>query len=138
MTADVSTAGRRMRSAARPGSLVSPFLRHALILAGVAALAFWLRLNVPTEGQALVWIGAGLLVGLLAGLVGGGWVGLLFLPLGAALGVIVELHLRVGPGAAALAELRAAGPTLLAAGAALVLAYAVALVGLLLLGRRSA
>ena len=138
MTADVSTASRRMRSATRPGSLVSPFLRHALIFAGVAALAYWLRLNVPAETQPLAWVGAGLLAGLLAGLIGGGWVGLLFLPFGAALGVIVELHLRVGPGAAALDEFQSAGPTLLAAGAAMLLAYAVVLVGLLLLGRRSA
>ena len=138
MTAGVSTAGRPMRSAARPGSLVSPFLRHALIFAGVAALAYWLRLNVPAEAQPLAWVGAGLLAGLLAGLVGGGWVGLFFLPLGAAIGVLLELHLRFGPGAAAPEELRSAGPTLLAAGAAMLLAYAVVLVALLLLGRRSA
>ena len=138
MTADASTAGRRMRSTGRPGSLVSPFLRHALIFAGVAALAYWLRLTIPIEGAALLWIGAGLLAGLLCGLIGGGWVGLLFLPLGAALGVILELHLRVGPGASALAELQSGGPILLAAGAAMLLAYAVVLVGLLLLRRRPA
>lgn len=128
-----------MRATGRPpGSLVSPFLRHALIFAGAAALAYWLSLNVPTEGQALVWIGAGLLAGLLAGLVGGGWVGLLFLPLGAAFGLILELHLRVGTGASGLLELQSAGPILLAAGAAMLLAYVLALVGLLLLRRRSA
>jgi hypothetical protein len=121
----------------RPGSMASLFLRHALVFAGLAFLAFGLRTYMSVEQQPLLWIGGAAIVGLLSALIAGGWLGLLFLALGALVGVLLEVHLRIGPGAAAARDLQSSGPTLAAALLAMLLAYAGGMVLLGLISRRA-
>lgn len=138
MSAQAALAVDGMRRTTRPGSLTLPFLRHTLVFVGVAAAAYLLRVYLPVEQQPMLWLAAGLLTGLLAGIVGGGWIGLLFVPLGAALGVMLELHLRLGAGAAALEDLQSAGTILLASAALMLVGYTVGSVGLRLVRPRTA
>lgn len=132
MTANASAARSGVRNARRPGSLTSPFLRHTLVFVGIAALFYVLSSALPADQQPVVWTAAAFVAGAVAALLAGGWVGLVFVPIAAGLGVLLELHLRAGPGHTAAAELEAAVPTLLSALAGLAVGYVVVL---LLVGR---
>ncbi|CAN5779120.1 hypothetical protein BH24CHL6_BH24CHL6_09820 [soil metagenome] len=137
MTALASAQRSPARWIDRPGSMALLFVRHALIFGGLAALAYGLRALLPAPEQPVVWLGAALLIGASSALIAGGWLGIVFLPVGATLGVLLEQHLRLGPGApAAVPELGAAAPVLLAALGAMLLAYAALLLFLGFVRRR--
>lgn len=118
-----------------PGSLAAVFVRHTLVLVGAALVAYLVGRAVPAEGRSAVWLGAAVALGLIAALVARGWLGVIFLLVGAGLGTLLELHLRTN-GGPALGDAIADGRGIyLAALAAAVVAY-LALTGLLIALRR--
>lgn len=138
MTASAATQPPVSRNRAghrRPGSLLSPFMRHSLILVGAGVVGYLLAVYLPVEGQPEGWIGAGLLLGVVSGLLAGAWLGALFLLVGAVTGVLVEMHVRLGASPETAAELAVSGPLLLTALGAAALAFLVTIVVLRLVRR---
>jgi hypothetical protein len=125
-------------SMARPGSLVSPFARHGLIFFAAVSATYLLASRFPAAQEATIWLVGGAVLGVLAGVVGRSWVGLFFLMVGLGIGLLLELHLRLGPGnPAATQELANNAVIYLASLAALVLGYAAVVIGMWALDRRS-
>ena len=114
--------------------MASPFLRHALIFGGAASATYWLSVNAPATEQSVVWLAGAAVLGVVAGVIGRGWLGVCFLVLGAALGPVLEKHMRLGPQAAF--ELTPAAPTYVTALVVLLLAYGATLFLLFLARRR--
>ena len=112
MTAVTKARPRRrvITNGHRSGSLVGPFVRHLLVLALTAAVVYLLAGGVTVEEQFTTWLGVAVAIGVLAALLGRRALGVLFVAVGAAVGMLLHLHLRLGSGEAALAELTARGP----------------------------
>ena len=122
---------RRWRSgSAKPGSLVSPVARHTagFLIAVIGAMALS-RAN-PGADEPVTWLLGGLLIGAACGLLGGGWVGLLFVVAGLWIGTWFAPDRPVEIDPDTLQRLGTVGPPFLAAVAGASVAYAVVLVGL--------
>lgn len=91
------------------GSLAGPFVRHLLVLVLTAAAVYLLAGEVPVEGQSSIWLGAAVAIGVVAALLGRRALGVLFVAVGAVVGMMLHLHLRLGSGEAALVELTDGG-----------------------------
>ena len=122
-TRTARSSPRTLGRSRRPGSLLSPVLRHALVFGGAAAASYWLTQSGPVAQPPLLWLAVAVVVGLLAGAVGRTWLGMPFLILGTWLGALIGLHVRAGSGAQAVGELTGAGAWLAASVAVLLLAY---------------
>lgn len=79
-----------------PGSLVSPFVRHLAILVLTAAGTFVLATSVSARDQPMTWLLAALAAGVVAALIGRGWLTLPFLLSGLFIGLVLELGARHG------------------------------------------
>jgi hypothetical protein len=114
-------------SASKPGSLASPFTRHlaSFLIAVAGALA--LSRLAPGVDQPLVWLVGGVAIGLVCGVVGGGWLGLLFVVAGLWIGLWFDPIRQAELPADTLHALSAVGPAYLAAVTGASVAYAVAL-----------
>jgi hypothetical protein len=97
---------RSVTSSDRPeGSFVSPFLRHGLVLALAAAATYLFAGAVPATEQPATWLVAGAVLGVVAALLGRRWLGLLFMVLGAGIGLLLHLNVRLGSGEEAMHQL---------------------------------
>ncbi len=125
MTAVTKARPRRrvITSGHRSGSLVGPFVRHLLVLALTAAVVYLLAGGVTVEEQFTTWLGVAVAIGVLAALLGRRALGVLFVSVGAAVGMMLHLLVRLGSGEAALAELTARGPAYGIAVAVAMVAY---------------
>jgi hypothetical protein len=130
---ETGTVGRRAR---RPGSLASPFLRHALVGAIAGVGAYLLARHAPAPQQPLAWLLAGVIVGAVAGPIGRNFLGVLFAITGWIIGLLLELHLRLGAGPAAADELMQAAITHLAALGLLSLTYTAGVLVIVVARRR--
>jgi hypothetical protein len=115
-------------SGPKPGSLVSPTVRHlaSFLIAAAAALA--LSRIAPGVDQPLVWLLGGLAIGLICGLLGGGWLGLFFVVAGLSIGLWFDPNRLAEAGADTLHALSAVGPAYLAAVTGAIVAYALVLI----------
>ncbi len=120
-------AGGWPASDSEPGSLTSPFARHlgGLLIAAAGVLA--LSRIAPGLDQPVVWLAGGLAIGLVCGLLGGGWLGVFFLVAGLSIGLWFDPNRQAEPGRDTLHALSAVGPAYLAAVTGAIVAYAVAL-----------
>ena len=97
------------------GSLVSPMVRDTAILLISAAGAVALSRMAPAADQPIVWLLGGLVIGLACGLIGGWWLGLLFIAAGLSIGVWLDLDRHSEPAFDTLHVLGAVAPAYLAA-----------------------
>lgn len=125
MTATARVArSRRSPSGDRPaGSLVSPFVRHVLLLVLAAAAAYLLAGALPATEQLVTWLIAGAALGVIAALLGRRWLGILFMVLGAGIGLLLHLNVRLGSGEEATLRLSENAVLYAGALAAAVVAY---------------
>lgn len=90
----------------RPGSLPIALLRHVGVLAIAVVALYVVGTLGPIEQQTMTWVLVAAAVGAVAGLVDRGWLGLLFLEIGLALGIaagVVSSHGHADETAAAVA-----------------------------------
>lgn len=115
-------------SSGHPRSLTLAFYRHGVILGVAAAVVVLLGQNVPLESQPVAWYVAAAVLGLGAALVSG-WLGLVFLVSGLAIGAALDLAIRHSSTADAAAHLGTAAPSYLAVGIIATVVFAVVLLG---------
>lgn len=120
----------------RPGSLVSPVVRHSLIFAGTALAAYAASAELGIAAGQTTWLLAGAAVGVIAALIAMGWLGLPFMTVGAVAGLLLEYHLRLGPTPQAAHQLVDNAGLYLAALATAAVAYLIGGALIILLGRR--
>jgi len=107
----------------RPGTLVAPVIRHLLVFAAGIVIAFYLGSSLAIAAQPTLWLVALGILGLAAGLVSSGWLGLPFLLVGLLVGRLIELQLRFGAGPLPAEELTGDAPLYLAAVVAAAVGY---------------
>jgi len=114
-------------SGPKQGSLTGPVARHvAVFLIAVGGALAVLRIG-PGSDQPLAWLLGGLAIGFTCGVVGGGWMGLLFVVAGIWIGLWFDPNRQAEPAAEALDALSAVGPVYVAAVIGASAGYAVAL-----------
>jgi hypothetical protein len=118
------------------GSFVSPFLRHALVLALTAAATYLFAGGLPATEQPATWLVAGAALGVVAALLGRRWLGLLFMVLGAGIGLMLRLNVSLGSGEEALHQLSESAVSYAGALAAAVAGYVVTVAVLEIVLRR--
>jgi hypothetical protein len=137
VAADTSTAVPAPATPSRkPGSMVSPVIRHLLVFGAAAIVAFYLGSSFAIAEQASLWLAATGVVGLAAGLVSRGWLGLPFLLVGLFVGRLVELQMRFGAGPLPAEALTGDVALYLAAVATAAAGYVVAVLLLQVIRRR--
>jgi len=109
------------------GSLVSPMVRDMAIFLISAAGAVALSRMAPTADQPFVWLLGGLVIGLACGLIGGWWLGMIFVAAGLGIGLWLDLDRHSEPSLDTLHVLRTVAPAYLAAISGASVTYAVTL-----------
>ena len=110
----------------QPGSLASPVARHlaSFLVAVVGALA------LSRVDQPLTWLVGGLVIGAICGVIGGGWLAVLFVVAGLWIGMWFDPTRQAEPAVDTLRALGAVGPAYLAAVTGAIVAYALVSLGL--------
>lgn len=114
----------------KPGSLASPVARHlaSFVIAVAGALA--LSRVGPGVDQPLTWLVGGLVIGAVCGVLGGGWLGVLFVVVGLWIGMWFDPTRQAEPAADTLHALGTVSPAYIAAVTGAIVAYALVSVGL--------
>lgn len=114
-------------SGPKAGSLTAPVARHLAVFLIAVGGALALSRIGPGVDQPLAWLLGGLAIGFACGVVGGGWMGLLFVVAGLWIGLWFDPDRQAGPAAETLDALSEVGPAYVAVVIGACAGYAVAL-----------
>ncbi|MDP8905602.1 MAG: hypothetical protein M3N29_09895 [Chloroflexota bacterium] len=117
--------------------LPSPFFRHlAVLLLGAGVMLALVAPGSPIGSDQAMWLVLGGAAGVIAGLIGRGWLGLLFLLSGIAAGLLLALAWQFGSTEGAAHDLGSHGPAYASVAAVALAGYVLAYLLVLIVGPR--